>query len=104
MSLSKSKCCYSNIFLQFLKCDVQLLWNVSKLLKFCFKKLAKRPMYCKNIMIVNYDSSIVNKFGVSFTDNARVVIYDRNMLIVQATGLILKIPKYFTPIFQHFGE
>jgi hypothetical protein len=44
------------------------------------------------------------KFGASLTYNARVIIYDHNMLIIQATGLILKIPKYFTAIFQHFGE
>jgi hypothetical protein len=37
-------------------------------------------------MIVNYDSSIVNKFGASLTDNARVVIYNRHMFIVQATS------------------
>ncbi len=30
---------------------------------------------------------IVNKFGASLTDDARVVIYDRHMFIVQATGL-----------------
>jgi hypothetical protein len=38
-------------------------------------------------MIVNYDSSVVKKFGASLTDNARVVIYDRHMFIVQATNL-----------------
>jgi hypothetical protein len=32
-------------------------------------------------MIVNYDSSIVNKFGASFTDDARIVIYDCHMFI-----------------------
>jgi hypothetical protein len=41
----------------------------------------------KYIMIVNYDSSVVNKFGASLTDNARVVIYDCHMFIVQATDL-----------------
>ncbi len=39
-------------------------------------------------MIVNYDSSIVNNLGASFTDDAGVVIYDRHVFIVQATGLI----------------
>jgi hypothetical protein len=39
-------------------------------------------------MIVNYDSSIVNKFGASITEDARVVIYDCHMLIVQATGVL----------------
>ncbi len=36
-------------------------------------------------MIVNDDSSIVHKFEAPLTDNARVVIYDRHMFIVQAT-------------------
>jgi hypothetical protein len=35
-------------------------------------------------MIVNYDSNIVKKFGASLTDDARVVIYDFHMFIVQA--------------------
>ncbi len=39
-------------------------------------------------MIVNGDSCIVNKFGVSLTDDARVIIYDRNVFIVQATVII----------------
>ncbi len=37
-------------------------------------------------MIVNDDSSIVNKLRASLTDDARVVIYDHQMFIVQATG------------------
>jgi hypothetical protein len=40
-------------------------------------------------MIVNYDSSIVNKFGVLLTDDARVIIYDRHVFIVQATEFII---------------
>jgi hypothetical protein len=43
-------------------------------------------LYYKHITIVNYDSSVVNKFGASLTDDARVVIYDCHMFIVQATG------------------
>ncbi len=39
-------------------------------------------LYYKDITIVNDDSSIVNKFGASFTDAARVVIYDHHMFIV----------------------
>jgi hypothetical protein len=38
-------------------------------------------------MIVNYDSSIINKFGASLTDEVRVIIYDHHMFIVQATGV-----------------
>ena len=38
--------------------------------------------------IINYDSSIVNKFAASLTDGARVVIYDHLVFIVQATGAV----------------
>jgi hypothetical protein len=40
----------------------------------------------KPMMILNDDSRIVNKFEASLTDDARVIIYDRHMFIVQATG------------------
>ena len=36
--------------------------------------------------IVNDDSRVVNKLEASLTEDARVVIYDRHMFIVQATG------------------
>jgi hypothetical protein len=39
-------------------------------------------------MIVNDDFSIVNKLEALLTDDARVIIYDRQMFIVQATDLI----------------
>jgi len=42
-------------------------------------------------MIVNYDSSTINRLGASLTDDARVVIYDRQMFIVQATGVFPKV-------------
>jgi len=45
-------------------------------------------VFYKPITIVNDDSSIVNKLETSLTDDARVVIYDRHVFIVQATGLI----------------
>ncbi len=38
-------------------------------------------------MIINDDSRVVNKLEASLTDDARVVIYDRHMFIIQATGL-----------------
>ncbi len=38
-------------------------------------------------MIINYTSSVVNKLAVLLTDDARVVIYDRHVFIVQATGM-----------------
>ncbi len=37
------------------------------------------------MMIVNYASSIVNKLEALLTDDARVIIYDRHVFIVQAT-------------------
>ena len=43
-------------------------------------------LYNKHILNVNYDSSIINKFGASLTDDARVIIYDCHMFIVQGTG------------------
>jgi hypothetical protein len=38
------------------------------------------------MMIVNDDSRVINKLEASLTDDARVIIYDRHMLIVQDTG------------------
>ncbi len=42
-------------------------------------------LYCKHVTIINYASSSVNKLRASLNDNARVIIYDRYILIVQAT-------------------
>ncbi len=42
-------------------------------------------LYYKHITIVNYSSSLINKFGASLTDNARVIICNFHMFIVQAT-------------------
>jgi hypothetical protein len=45
-------------------------------------------LYYKHVTIINYASSGINKLKASLNDNARVVIYDRHMFIVQATGVI----------------
>ncbi len=37
------------------------------------------------MMIIDDDSRVVNKLEASLTDDARVVIYNRHMFIVQAT-------------------
>ncbi len=42
-------------------------------------------LYYKPIKIVNDDSGVINKLETSLTDDARVVIYDCHMFIVQAT-------------------
>jgi hypothetical protein len=39
----------------------------------------------KPITITNDDSIVINKLETSLTDDARVIIYDRHMFIVQAT-------------------
>jgi hypothetical protein len=43
-------------------------------------------LYYKHMMIINDDSGIVNRLEASLTDDARVIIYDCHMFIVQATG------------------
>ncbi len=43
-------------------------------------------LYYKPIMIVNDNSGIVKKLETSLIDDARVVIYDCHMFIVQATS------------------
>jgi hypothetical protein len=43
-------------------------------------------LYYKRTTIVNYASSIVNKLEALLTDDARVIIYDHHVFIVQATG------------------
>ncbi len=43
-------------------------------------------LYYKHVTIVNYASRGVNKLKASLNDNARVVIYDHRMFIVQATA------------------
>jgi hypothetical protein len=40
----------------------------------------------KQITIINDDSIIVNNRLESLTDDTRVIIYDRNLFIIQATG------------------
>ncbi len=44
-------------------------------------------LYYKHVTIVNYTSSGVKKLKASLNDNARVIIYDCHMFIVQATGV-----------------
>ncbi len=43
-------------------------------------------LYYKPITIVKDASSVVIKLATSLIDDARVIIYDRHMFIVQATG------------------
>jgi hypothetical protein len=56
----------------------------------------------KHITIVNDDSSIINKCVTSLTDAARVVIYNCNMFIVQATHPSTQTCKKFYKIGQYY--
>ncbi len=52
-----------------------------------FLGIVTSGLYYKHIMIQNDDSSIVNKLQVvSLTDDTRVIIYDRNMFIIEGTS------------------
>ncbi len=44
-------------------------------------------LYYEHTTIVNDDTSSINKFETSLTDDARVIIYDRHMFILHATGV-----------------
>ncbi len=63
------------------------IWIIKLLFQNGLKNLIFCGLYYEHITIINYDSSIINKFGTSLTGDARVIIYDRHMFIVQATGL-----------------
>ena len=44
-------------------------------------------LYYKHTTIVHYASSVVNKLEALLIDDTRVIIYDRRVFIVQATGV-----------------
>jgi hypothetical protein len=56
-------------------------------------------LYYKHVTIVNYAG--VKKLRVSLNDDARVIIYDRHMFIVQATGF--NVIKLFTDFIKKFS-
>jgi hypothetical protein len=43
-------------------------------------------LYYKPMMIVNDNSRVINKLETSLTDDARVIIYNHHIFIVQATA------------------
>jgi hypothetical protein len=43
-------------------------------------------LYYKPIMIIKDDSGVINKLETSLIDNARVIIYNCHMFIIQATA------------------
>jgi hypothetical protein len=44
-------------------------------------------LYYKPMAIINDDSKVIKKLEASLSDNARVIIYNCHMFIVQATGI-----------------
>ncbi len=46
-------------------------------------RLVSCGLYYKHITVVNDNSSVVNNWSSKLTDDARAIIYDRNMFIVQ---------------------
>jgi hypothetical protein len=56
-----------------------------KVTKFSQQFQSTSGLYYKHTTIVNYACSIVNKLETLLTDDARVVIYDLHVFIVQAT-------------------
>ncbi len=42
-------------------------------------------LYHKPMTVINDDSRVVSKLEASLTDDARVIIYNHHMFIVQAT-------------------
>jgi hypothetical protein len=49
------------------------------------------------MIIINDNSRVINKLEASLTDNARVIIYDRHMFIVQATDVLIGQKNFFLP-------
>jgi hypothetical protein len=47
-------------------------------------------------MIVNDDARVINKLEASLTDDARVIIYDRHMFIVQGTGVTRAVDNQYS--------
>ncbi len=66
---------------------------------------APSGLYYKPMTIVTDDPRIVTQLKTSLADDARVVIYDCIMFIVQATGRYKKRPKFrVEPFFIFFSS
>jgi hypothetical protein len=70
---------------------LECLSSVSIFIKPCVlrQKCKTSGLYYKHVTIINYASSGINKFRASLNDDARVVIYNHHMFIVQATEVNL---------------
>ncbi len=43
-------------------------------------------LYYEHVMIINDNSSVINKWSFKLIDNARVIIYDHNRFLIEAAG------------------
>ncbi len=71
------------------------LQNFFQELKIVFQEplqcLGSCGLYYKHTMIVNYAFSSINKLEALLTDDARDIIYDRHVFIVQTTDFCMQI-------------
>ncbi len=63
---------------------------LSKFMPKKFYEIDPYSLYYKHVTIINYASSSIKKVKVSLNDDARVIIYDCHMFILQAPGHKLK--------------
>jgi hypothetical protein len=86
--------------LTLIKKTTTLHWKYS--MKWKFHEPMICGLYYKHRTIVNDDSSIVSEQSFLLIDDARGVIYDRHMFIIQATGLFLIFFLLFNEVFVQF--
>jgi hypothetical protein len=54
------------------------------------------------MMIINGNSRIINKLEASLTDDARLIIYNCHIFIVQAIGFILETSLFIYLYYKNF--
>jgi hypothetical protein len=73
-----------------------------------FYNIDTSGLYYKSMTIINDDSGVINELEGSLTVDSRVVIYDRHMFIVQATGRsenVDQMPRHIAlGILNHFNS
>ncbi len=99
------KCCSAMKQCQIQQCQCYEINAMNSFNSLTFGVMVKPGLHCKYITIVMNDKctmvvsqplvmsliTTVNRmsqFGASLTDNSRVIIYDRNMFIIQATRVM----------------
>jgi len=76
------------------KTQLNLLLNLDKFNVPSVNETAFSGLCYKPIMIINDDSSIINKHETSLIDDTRVVIYDHKMFIVQAKRSLISMLRF----------